>query len=135
VDDWADQRLAEIEARLAAGTNKRKHTKTTRRRLHEDGEPYGMPLLRTTADLAKVLRKPEIFVWVYVHHRAAITNKDTFTVPNGEVALYGVSKQAKLRGLEIIAETGAVTINRDRNLAVTVTLNVSTRRRKTNAYL
>ena len=95
MDDWAKQRLEELEA---AAPVKR-----------ADDRLIGCPvawLLR----VLPVVRSPKqlvVAIWLW-RRRVVCGNRDTFSVPNGELERWGISRQAKYRALGYLVAAGVI---------------------------
>jgi hypothetical protein len=96
--------------------------KPTRRQREFDNNPRVMMSLQPTARLAKAIKSPEIFIWVYLHYLAWKAKNNTFAVPNTDLTIYGISKQAKHRALDAFEAAGELTQHKNGNRAVSVTL-------------
>ena len=95
MDDWAKQRREELEA---AAPVKR-----------ADDRLIGCPvawLLR----VLPVVRSPKqlvVAIWLW-RRRVVCGNRDTFSVPNGELERWGISRQAKYRALGYLVAAGVI---------------------------
>ena len=109
MDDWAKQRLSELEA---AAPVKRKPRK----------DAFVQVPLDWFKAAAKATRSPQAFVSVWLLHLAWKANSPTFPVPNGQLEQHGVSRYAKYRALARLERAGLITVDRRDRKTPIVTL-------------
>jgi hypothetical protein len=108
MDDWAKQRLAELE--VAAPVKRQNAT------------PSVMLSLAWVAKAAFATNCPKAMVWVWLVYRAWQTKNQTVAVPNGALAKYGVSRKVKSLALRQLEASGLITIERRTRKTPIVTL-------------
>jgi hypothetical protein len=96
MDDWARQRLAELEAKALV---KRKKAK-----------PFATVDLNTAAKAFAAMNCPKAMLWVWLQHQSRKTGSRTVAVPNGILAKHGVSRSMKSRGLAELEAAGLITV-------------------------
>jgi hypothetical protein len=108
MDDWAKQRLAELNAAAPV-----KRNKTT---------PSVMLSLSWAAEAAIATKSLKAMVWVWLVYRAWQTKNPTVAVPNGALAKYGISRKVKSLALRQLEAAGLIAIERRPRKTPTVTL-------------
>jgi len=98
MEDWAKQRLAELEA--AAPIKRRK----------KPCEPFVKIPFDWAVRAAVATHCPKAVVWLWLHYRAFTQHSRTVTVPNGALAKLGVSSDAKRRALQQLKAAGLIDI-------------------------
>jgi hypothetical protein len=58
--------------------------------------------LKVAADVAKVTRSQQLFIWIWLLHRAWRLKSKTFPVSDEALKQYGISKQTKLHALRTL---------------------------------
>jgi hypothetical protein len=96
MDDWAQRRLAELEA---AAPDKRKKI-----------EPYVEVKLAAAAEAFVAVNCQKAMVYLWLLQQARMTGKTTFAVPNGALAKYGVSRKIKCLALQQYEEAGLIAV-------------------------
>jgi hypothetical protein len=92
MDDWAQQRRAQLEA---AAPVKRKKI-----------EPFVKARLATAATAYTAMNCPKAMVWLWLLHRSWYAKSTTITVPNGALAKFGVSRKVKSLALRQLEAAG-----------------------------
>ena len=117
-EDWAgvavkrgpapEQRLAELKAKAPV---KRKKV-----------VPFAKIGLASAARAFSALKSQKAMVWVWLVHSAWKKQRQTVTVPNGELAKLGVSREVKRRALQQLEAAGLILIDRPSRKSPTATL-------------
>ena len=96
MDDWAKQRLAELEARAPV---KRSRV-----------EPFVAKIeLAVAAKAFAATDCKKAMVWLWLLHQSRKTGSKTVAVPNGALSKYGVSRKVKCSALQQLEEAGLIT--------------------------
>ncbi len=79
-------------------------------------------------DIAAAARLPgqALALYLAVHHRTALTGKDSVTLPAALLADLGISRNAKARGLKHLEQSGLITVARSIGRAARVQLKSTT---------
>ena len=93
-----EKRLAELKAKAPV---KRKKV-----------GPFAKIGLASAARAFAALKCQKAMVWVWLVHRAWKRQRQTVTVPNGELAKLGVSREVKRRALQQLEAAGLILIDR-----------------------
>lgn len=80
------------------------------------------PIPLSAVALAARLPGKALAVFVAIHHRAALTGKETVTLPKSLLQDLGVSRDAKARCLRMLEHASLVSVARNKGKAATVTL-------------
>jgi len=108
MDDWAKQRMAELQA---AAPVKRKKT-----------EPFVKVPLGTAMKACTAMRCQGAAVWLWLVYRAWKTQSTTVAVPNGALTKLGINREAKRVALQRLEEAGLITVERLPKKTPTVTM-------------
>ena len=108
MDNWAKQRLAELEA---AAPIKDKKT-----------EPFVVVQLKRAAAAFTAINCPKAMVWLWLEHQVRKTQCSTVAVPNGALAKLGVSRKVKNLSLRQLEAAGLIAIERRPRTTPKVTL-------------
>ena len=108
MDDWAKQRLAELQARAPV-----KREKT---------EPFAMVRMARAAAACTAMNCPKAMVWMWLVHQARKTGSGTVAVPNVALAKWGVSRKVKSLALRQLEAAGLIAIERPSKKTPVVTL-------------
>jgi hypothetical protein len=108
MDDWAKQRLAELEA---AAPIKRKKT-----------EPFAVVELTRAAAAFTAINCPKATVWLWLEHQVRKSQCRTVAVPNGALVNLGVSRKVKNMALRRLEAAGLIAIERRPRKTPKVTL-------------
>jgi hypothetical protein len=73
-------------------------------------------------EICSILRTPKAMMGLILLHTAWKTRSQTFLVPNGMLARYGVSREVKRRALAELEDAGKIEVNRQRGRAPVITL-------------
>jgi hypothetical protein len=95
--------------------------KKSRRKRKLEGA-YGQVTLAWAARAAKARHSPTAFMIVYLQYAAYDAKSATFSLPNTDLKIYGISRKAKYRILKSLAGAGLIRIDRNGRKAVTITL-------------
>jgi hypothetical protein len=109
MDDWAKQRLAELEA---AAPVKRKNRK---------GAFVKVPLW-WIEQVTRATKSPQVFAAIWLLHLSWRAKSTTFTLSNARLAKHGVDRQAKRRALANLEKAGLITVERRNRKPPRVTL-------------
>jgi hypothetical protein len=90
-------RLAELKAKAPV---KRKKTR-----------PFAMVYLNDAVAVTGEFHCPKMMVWIWLVHRTWKRRSRTVTVPNGELAKLGVTRETKRRALQQLVTIGRITID------------------------
>jgi hypothetical protein len=85
-------------------------------------EAFAMLPLEWAADAAKAIKMPRTMVLVLLQYMAWKTKSQTFPLPNGLLAQYGVSRELKRRVLAKLEASGLIEIERQGKQNPTITL-------------
>jgi hypothetical protein len=96
MDDWAKRKLAELHAATPAKRKK--------------AEPFVKVPLWWAAEAAKATRSPTTLVLVELLYRSWKAKSLTFSLPNGRLKKYGVSRQLKRKKLHELESAGLITV-------------------------
>ena len=108
MDDWAQQRRAELEA--AAPVKRKKIA------------PFVKVHLAAAAAAYTAMNCPKAMVWVWLLHRSWYKKSTTIDVPNGALAKFGVSRKVKSLALRQLEAAGLITVEQPSRKTPTVTL-------------
>jgi hypothetical protein len=109
MDDFVQQKLAELEARAPAKRKKR--------------DPFVKVPLQSAAAAAKATGGQRFMVWLYLLHRSWFEKRTTVSLPNGALRKYGISRDIKRKALADLEAVGLVQVDRrpHKNPRVTLT--------------
>jgi hypothetical protein len=71
---------------------------------------------------AQATKTPQAMVWLWLLHLSWKEHSPTFKLPNGRLAVRGVSHDAKRRALQNLETAGLIQVFRERGKSPTVTL-------------
>jgi hypothetical protein len=71
---------------------------------------------------AQATRTPQAMVWLWLLHLSWKEHSPTFKLPNGRLAVRGVSHDTKRRALNKLEKAGLIQVSRERGKSPTVTL-------------
>jgi hypothetical protein len=71
---------------------------------------------------AQATRTPQALVWLWLLHLSWQEHSLTFKLPNGRLAVRGVSRFAKTRALHRLEAAGLIQVSRERGKSPKVTL-------------
>jgi hypothetical protein len=110
MDDWAKQRMAELEA--AAPVERRRR------------ELFIKVPLKLMEVAGKTLTSRAVHVLILLLHMSFEAHSPTFACPNGFLARHGISRTKKCRALAELAAAGFITVSwrPRRSPIVTITL-------------
>ena len=108
MDDWAQQRRAELEA---AAPVKRKKS-----------ELFAMLRLAPAAAAYRAMNCPKAMVWAWLMQQTRMKGNLTVAVPNGALTKWGVSREIKRRALQQLEAAGLITIERPAKKTPVVTI-------------
>jgi hypothetical protein len=108
MDDWAKQRLAELQAAVPV-----KGKKAT---------PFVKVSLAAAVKACTAVNCPKAIVWIWLVHRVWHQKSRTIAVPNGALAKLGVSREMKRRALQQLETAGLVILERPSRKTLLVTL-------------
>ena len=114
--------------------------------LFEDGDPFDDPCWREAGPMASTPPRPtegyvavplswlvrvrplvrsadQFLVLLLLYRRCLMSRSRTATLPNGELAAFGISRQTKYRLLAWLQSEGAATVEAPNGRAVRVTLH------------
>jgi hypothetical protein len=87
---------------------------------------YARVLLKGAAELAKATKSQQLFIWIWLLHRAWEKNSKTFSVPNTALTEYGIKRETKRCALLALEAAGFIALERNGKQALTVTILKST---------
>jgi hypothetical protein len=108
MDDWAKQRLAELQA--AAPVKGKK------------AAPFAKVSLAAAVKAYTAMNCPKAIVWIWLVHRVWHQKSRTVAVPNDAMAKLGVSREMKRRALQQLEVAGLVALERPLRKTPIVTL-------------
>jgi hypothetical protein len=108
MDEWARQRLADLEA--AAPVKRKK------------AEPFVRLSLSWAAGAAAATNCPKAMVWVWLVYRVWQAKSSTVAVPNAALAKLGVPRETKRRALKELEAGGLIAIEQRSRKTPLVTL-------------
>jgi hypothetical protein len=95
--------------------------KKSRRRRRLDGA-YSQVDLAWAARAARARRSPTAFMIVYLQYAAWKAKSATFSLPNTDLKIFGISRKAKYRILRAFAADGLIRVDHNGRQAPTITL-------------
>jgi hypothetical protein len=108
MDDWAKQRLAELQA--AAPIRRKKH------------QPFVKVPLALAAEAAAATGGRRLFVWLWLLHRSWQCQTPSIVVPNIALRRYGISREVKRGALNDLEAAGLIVVEYRRHKNPIVTL-------------
>jgi hypothetical protein len=99
MDEWVQQRLAQLEAAAPPAKCKKRR-------------PFVMVPLETMAVACAALNCRKALVWLWLMHQVWKTKKRTVPVPNKALAALGVTRDVKRQALDQLEAAGLVTVDR-----------------------
>jgi hypothetical protein len=82
-----------------------------RRNRKSKNELFAYLYLLPAAKAFNVMNCPKAMVWVWLVHKARTFSSNTFTIPNGALMQYGVSRKVKYLALRQLEEAGLITVD------------------------